>query len=51
MSENALRATPSVNIDEFERRLRATGSSGAAQEDPLAELARLLGLDEPPPRP
>jgi hypothetical protein len=48
MSEIALRATPSVNIDEFERRLRATGSTGAAQDDPLAELARLLGAEDPP---
>ena len=47
--ESALRATPSVNIEEFERRLRATGSLGAAHEDPLAELARLLGAEEPPP--
>lgn len=50
MSETARRATPSVNIDEFERRLRATGSLGAAQDDPLAELARLLGAEEPPTR-
>src|SRR5579883_883692 len=51
MSETARRATPSVNIDEFERRLRATGSLGAAQDDPLAELARLLGAEESPARP
>src|SRR5579872_3843933 len=50
MSETARRATPSVNIDEFERRLRATGSLGAAQDDPLAELARLLGAEDPPAR-
>jgi hypothetical protein len=48
MNENALRAIQSVNIEEFERRLRATGSLGAVQEDPLAELARLLGAEEPP---
>jgi hypothetical protein len=48
--ESALRATPSVNIEEFERRLRATGSLGAVHDDPLAELARLLSAeDEPPP--
>jgi len=46
MSDTALRA-PSINLDEFERRLRATGSLGGVQEDPLAELARLLGMDEP----
>jgi hypothetical protein len=51
MSETALRATPAVNIDEFERRLRATGSLIAQQEDPLAELARLLGAEEPPATP
>jgi SPOR domain len=46
MSDSALRA-PSINLDEFERRLRAAGSLGGAQEDPLAELSRLLGLEEP----
>ena len=46
MSNSALRA-PSINLDEFERRLRATGSLGGAQEDPLAELSRLLGIEEP----
>jgi SPOR domain len=46
MSNPALRA-PSINLDEFERRLRATGSLGGAQEDPLAELSRLLGIEEP----
>ncbi len=51
MSETALRATPSVNIDEFERRLRATGPLGAVADDPLAELARLLGAEEPPVKP
>jgi hypothetical protein len=51
MSETALRATPSVNIDEFERRLRATGPTGATQDDPLAELARLLGAEDPPVKP
>src|ERR1700761_2748472 len=49
--ESALRATPSVNIEEFERRLHATGSLGAAHDDPLAELARLLGAEEEPPPP
>jgi hypothetical protein len=49
MSETALRVTPAVNIDEFERRLRATGSLIAQQEDPLAELARLLGAEDAAP--
>jgi hypothetical protein len=49
--ESALRATPSVNIEEFERRLRATGSLGAVHDDPLAELARLLSADDEPPPP
>jgi hypothetical protein len=33
---------PEINLDEFERRLRAAGSPSAAGEDPLAELTRLV---------
>jgi SPOR domain len=44
MSGSALMA-PQVNLDEFERRLRAAGSPVGPQEDPLDELARLVGLD------
>ena len=45
MSGPALKVVPQVNLDEFERRLRAAGASAGAQEDPLDELARLVGLD------
>jgi SPOR domain len=44
MSGSALMA-PQVNLDEFERRLRTAGSPVGPQEDPLDELARLVGLD------
>ncbi|WP_158817577.1 SPOR domain-containing protein [Methylocapsa sp. S129] len=44
MSGSALMA-PQVNLDEFERRLRAAGSPVGPQEDPLDELARLVGMD------
>jgi hypothetical protein len=50
MSGSALMA-PQVNLDEFERRLRAAGSPVGPQEDPLDELARLVGLDAPEPKP
>jgi hypothetical protein len=49
MSGSALMA-PQVNLDEFERRLRAAGSPVGPQEDPLDELARLVGLDAPDPK-
>jgi hypothetical protein len=50
MSGSALMA-PQVNLDEFERRLRAAGSPVGPQEDPLDELARLVGLDSRESRP
>jgi hypothetical protein len=50
MSGSALMA-PQVNLDEFERRLRAAGSLVGPQEDPLDELARLVGLDAPESKP
>ena len=54
MSGSALMVPPQVNLDEFERRLRAAGSPVGPQEDPLDELARLVGLDvresKPPQR-
>src|SRR5271157_1248571 len=31
-----------INLDEFERRLRAAGAQSAGLEDPLFELARLV---------
>ncbi len=45
MSGSTLKVVPQVNLDEFERRLRAAGAPAGAQEDPLDELARLVGLD------
>ena len=50
MSGSAAMA-PQINLDEFERRLRAAGSPIGPQEDPLEELARLVGLDTPEPKP
>jgi hypothetical protein len=45
MNGSALKVVPQVNLDEFERRLRAAGAPAGAHEDPLDELARLVGLD------
>jgi hypothetical protein len=45
MNGPAPKIVPQVNLDEFERRLRAAGAPAGAQEDPLDELARLVGLD------
>jgi hypothetical protein len=42
MSVSGPRATDEINLDEFERRLRAAGGGQARAEDPLAELARLV---------
>lgn len=54
MSEAAARFRQPIDLDEFERRLRAgdissePSSKGEPQkEDPLAELARLVGRDDP----
>ena len=57
MSGSGSRATDEINLDEFERRLRAAGAQQAGAEDPLAELSRLvefshMGISngETPPR-
>ena len=42
MSVSGSRATDEINLDEFERRLRAAGGQQASAEDPLAELSRLV---------
>ena len=42
MSASGSRATDEINLDEFERRLRAAGAQQARAEDPLAELSRLV---------
>ena len=36
-----------INLDEFERRLRAAGTHSAGAEDPLSELARLVDASWP----
>lgn len=45
MSGSVLRAPQQVNLDEFERRLRAATTASDVPEDPLTELARLVGMD------
>jgi hypothetical protein len=42
MSVPTARILPEINLDEFERRLRAAGAPSAGAEDPLAELTRLV---------
>ncbi|HEV7479341.1 MAG TPA: SPOR domain-containing protein [Roseiarcus sp.] len=42
MSISGSRATDEINLDEFERRLRAAGAQQSQAEDPLAELSRLV---------
>ncbi len=47
MSDPAARQRPMINLDEFERRLgRTAAPSQRGGEDPLAELARLVGSTE-----
>lgn len=42
MSVPGSRGADDINLDEFERRLRAVGAQQANAEDPLVELARLV---------
>ena len=42
MSVSGSRASDEINLEEFERRLRAAGAQQARAEDPLAELSRLV---------
>ena len=42
MSVSGSRAMDEINLDEFERRLRAAGAQQSQAEDPLAELSRLV---------
>jgi hypothetical protein len=42
MSAAGSRAGDEINLEEFERRLRAAGAQQARSEDPLAELSRLV---------
>jgi hypothetical protein len=49
MSEPIAKRRPMIDLDEFERRLRHPSSASRAQEDdPLAELARLVGSQDDP---
>jgi hypothetical protein len=55
MGASGSRVTDEINLDEFERRLRAAGAGQARAEDPLAELSRLvefshMGIGETPAR-
>jgi hypothetical protein len=47
MSESVAKQRPSIDLDEFERRLRGPSPAARSQEDPLAELARLVGGGAP----
>ena len=42
MGVSGSRAADDINLEEFERRLRAAGAQQASVEDPLAELARIV---------
>lgn len=51
MSEPVARQRPMIDLDEFERRLRRPAASPPLRnEDPLAELARLVGDEKDPYR-
>jgi hypothetical protein len=43
MSEPVVKQRPTIDLDDFERRLRQASAANARDEDPLAELARLVG--------
>lgn len=47
MSEAPAMSRTPGGSDEFDRRLRMTGRPPATEDDPLAELARLVGQDDP----
>ncbi len=48
MSEPVARQRPMIDLDEFERRLRRPAAVPQPNEDPLAELARLVGGEQDP---
>ncbi len=48
MSEPAAKPRPMIDLDEFERRLRRPAAAPHPHEDPLTELARLVGGHEDP---
>ncbi|MBV1701465.1 MAG: SPOR domain-containing protein [Hyphomicrobiales bacterium] len=49
MVDTAFNKGSVVNLDEFERRLRGATTSNDASDDPLADLARLVGNDDVQP--
>ena len=48
MSVSGAKAAVEINLDEFERRLRAAGAPQMGVEDPLAELTRLVESSKAP---
>ena len=48
MNVSGAKPAAQINLDEFERRLRAAGTQQANSEDPLAELAKLLDTSPQP---
>jgi len=48
MSEPVAKQRTMIDLDEFERRLRRPAASPQGGEDPLAELARLVGSEQDP---
>jgi hypothetical protein len=47
MNESPARVRQPIDLDEFERRLRSAANPSHADQDPLAELARLVGQGNP----
>lgn len=47
MSDTPAMSRTLGGADEFERRMRMVGKPATSDEDPLAELARLIGQDDP----
>jgi len=47
MSEVLKVQRPTVNLDDYERRLYATASNDQRVDDPLAELSRIVGKSDP----
>ena len=48
MSEIVARQRPPIDLDDFQRRMRAPRQPQCPEEDPLAELARLVGEQHDP---
>ncbi|VTZ26999.1 conserved hypothetical protein [Methylocella tundrae] len=49
MRETVAKRRPMIDLEQFERRLRQPNAAGSADEDPLAELARLVGGQDDDP--